>query len=157
MGGGTEFSSPLSMCHTTITTQATGPGQEAGTKQFCVLISDGAPNEAIGRDKSATIDKFCKTQSLTGTCGTEKVYNWRTGVTNEVPIDCCSSQNIMYRIKKLGYSPTCTLLRPHLPPSRFTQSGQCAIASTCVGTSSLASMWRHPAVFRTSLTVTEKK
>jgi len=103
MGGGTEFASPLSMCHTTITTQATGEGQENGTKQFCVLISDGAPNEKLGRKESATIDEFCKNQSLSGTCGTKQVYDWMTGGTNEVPIDCCSSQNIMYRIKKLGY------------------------------------------------------
>ena len=117
MRGGTDFASPLSMCHTTITTQATGPGQENGTKQFCVLISDGAPNEKLGRKESATIDEFCKNQSLSGTCGTEKVQNWMTGGFDEVPIDCCSSQNIMYRIKKLGYSPTCTSLRPHLPAS----------------------------------------
>ena len=50
MKGGTDFASPLSLCHMEISSKAT---RAADAKKFCVMIADGAPDETIDARKSA--------------------------------------------------------------------------------------------------------
>lgn len=59
MEGGTDFGTPLVLCHNNIKTRATGT--TADTKKFCVLISDGAPNEEI---VSEPMKEFCREQNI---------------------------------------------------------------------------------------------
>ena len=75
---------------------------ENDTKKFCLLISDGAPNEEIDETKSAVMKQFCDANNIVGTCYKEE-RDWDTGKLVKKPQSCCNTRNVMYRIKSMGY------------------------------------------------------
>jgi hypothetical protein len=97
MRGGTDFGSPLALCDMHMSKVVNNE-----TKKFCVLVSDGAPNEKLDETKSAVMKQFCDEQNLTGVCYKEE-EDWMTGTVIKTEVSCCSPRNVMYRIKSLGY------------------------------------------------------